>query len=398
MLRLILACAGRVLLVPASPALRRRRASKILRDCQRRRAQGTTRRRSCATRARTSRPTSTSTPTAATCSPRASGWPAASTVRRIEPARRRERRRRRRRRLGRRLRRRAGGTGGRRALGRPADADHAAGPAGAGRRRQRRRAGRRRRHADRSPATVGLSAGRHTLPASLIVALVLLGLAAASAAVPLARRCRPARRATETLGRRVVARGAERADGAPGRRADAGHDRAPAARGAGLAIAAGVAIALVVAAFVAQRRPAARAARPRSEIGFMLAGAALAARRDRCAARARADAPCYGGDALGAVALLAVLTALSITWSLAPRTRWLEADRTLAYLAAFAGALALVRLAPGRWSAVLARRRARLRRRLRLGAADQGLPRRARRPTRPSPACASRSATGTPSG
>lgn len=60
-----------------------------------------------------------------------------------------------------------------------------------------------------------------------------------------------------------------------------------------------------------------------------------------------------GAATLAAFALLAVYTALSITWSLMPSDSWVEAMRTLAYLAAFAGALALGRLAPGRWTAVL---------------------------------------------
>ena len=61
--------------------------------------------------------------------------------------------------------------------------------------------------------------------------------------------------------------------------------------------------------------------------------------------------------------------------------------------------MALARLAPQRWGGA-GRRRSSLaaRDRLRLRAADEGLPRRARTPTRSTPACASRSATGTPSG
>jgi hypothetical protein len=55
---------------------------------------------------------------------------------------------------------------------------------------------------------VGLGADRHTLPTSMIVALVLLALAAAAAAVPLARRIGGLHpRELMTLGRRVVARG-----------------------------------------------------------------------------------------------------------------------------------------------------------------------------------------------
>jgi hypothetical protein len=57
-------------------------------------------------------------------------------------------------------------------------------------------------------AKVGLGAGRHTLPTSVIVALVLLALAAAASAVPLARRIGALHpRGLMTLGRRVVARG-----------------------------------------------------------------------------------------------------------------------------------------------------------------------------------------------
>ena len=54
-----------------------------------------------------------------------------------------------------------------------------------------------------------------------------------------------------------------------------------------------------------------------------------------------------------AFALLAAYTALSIIWSLSPSDSWLETNRTLAYLAVFAGGVALVRLAPGRWAAML---------------------------------------------
>jgi hypothetical protein len=61
----------------------------------------------------------------------------------------------------------------------------------------------------------------------------------------------------------------------------------------------------------------------------------------------------HGAPALFALALLTAYTALSIMWSLAPSDSWIEANRTFAYLSAFAGTMALARLAPGRWSAVL---------------------------------------------
>lgn len=53
-----------------------------------------------------------------------------------------------------------------------------------------------------------------------------------------------------------------------------------------------------------------------------------------------------GGVALGAFATLAAITALSVGWSIAPDLSYVEAGRTLAYLATFAGAIALARLAP----------------------------------------------------
>lgn len=78
--------------------------------------------------------------------------------------------------------------------------------------------------------------------------------------------------------------------------------------------------------------------------GLAVAGAALLApRRERL----------WGAGTLAALAALAVLTALSITWAAQPSDAWLEANRTLAYTAVFAAAVALAHSAPGRWSAVL---------------------------------------------
>jgi hypothetical protein len=63
--------------------------------------------------------------------------------------------------------------------------------------------------------------------------------------------------------------------------------------------------------------------------------------------------PGHGVAALALFAALAALGYLSIAWSVQPDTSWLEADRTLSYLAAFAAAAALARLVPGRWPAVV---------------------------------------------
>ena len=51
---------------------------------------------------------------------------------------------------------------------------------------------------------------------------------------------------------------------------------------------------------------------------------------------------------------LAALTYASIAWSVQPASSWLEANRTLSYLGAFATAWALARIAPGRWAALVA--------------------------------------------
>jgi hypothetical protein len=59
----------------------------------------------------------------------------------------------------------------------------------------------------------------------------------------------------------------------------------------------------------------------------------------------------YGMVTLGVLAALTVWTALSIIWSVQPSDSWIEANRTLSYLAAFGGAVALARLFPGRWAA-----------------------------------------------
>ena len=61
----------------------------------------------------------------------------------------------------------------------------------------------------------------------------------------------------------------------------------------------------------------------------------------------------HGGLALGLFVLLAGLTGLSIVWAVQPADAWLETSRTLAYLATFGAGVALVRLAPARWGALV---------------------------------------------
>jgi len=87
-----------------------------------------------------------------------------------------------------------------------------------------------------------------------------------------------------------------------------------------------------------------------TEIGLVLVGTALVIAALLTTQRA---GRVYGALTLLGLAALTVFTAVSINWSMAPASSWQEANRTLAYLATLAGALALVRLIPGRWAAVL---------------------------------------------
>ena len=87
-----------------------------------------------------------------------------------------------------------------------------------------------------------------------------------------------------------------------------------------------------------------------TEIGLVLGGGIavatallLAPRRERL----------WGSGPLALLLALAVLTALSITWAASPSEAWIETNRTLAYAAVFAAAVALAHSVPGRWSAVL---------------------------------------------
>ncbi len=85
------------------------------------------------------------------------------------------------------------------------------------------------------------------------------------------------------------------------------------------------------------------------EIALTIVGAALGCAVVLLGARGRH----WGGATLLLFAALAALTYASIAWSVVPDTSWVEANRTLSYLAAFAGAMALGRMAPGRWRAML---------------------------------------------
>jgi hypothetical protein len=86
-----------------------------------------------------------------------------------------------------------------------------------------------------------------------------------------------------------------------------------------------------------------------TEIVLTIIGAAFATAVLLIGAPGRA----WGGATVAMFALLAALTAASISWSVQPNNSWIEAGRTLSYLAVFAGGAALARLLPSRWAAVV---------------------------------------------
>ena len=85
------------------------------------------------------------------------------------------------------------------------------------------------------------------------------------------------------------------------------------------------------------------------QIALIAIGAACGLAVILLGARGRAS----GALTLALFAALAALTYASIAWSVQPGTSWVEANRTLSYLAAFGAAVALARLAPARWPALV---------------------------------------------
>src|SRR4051794_41284737 len=78
--------------------------------------------------------------------------------------------------------------------------------------------------------------------------------------------------------------------------------------------------------------------------GLVVAASTLAAPR---------RGPLCGLSAAGGFLALALFTVASVAWAVQPSDAWVEANRTLTYVAVFAAGLALVRVLPERWPAVL---------------------------------------------
>ncbi len=71
------------------------------------------------------------------------------------------------------------------------------------------------------------------------------------------------------------------------------------------------------------------------------------------AARSLVEGRKYGLWPVGLLLAFTALSALSVVWSVQPDSSWQDADRMLAYSAVFGASVALVRLAPDRWPAIL---------------------------------------------
>ncbi len=116
------------------------------------------------------------------------------------------------------------------------------------------------------------------------------------------------------------------------------------------ALIAGVTLTTLLCTFVAQGGTNLKRT-TWTEVFLMLAGAvvcgvAVAHPRVR-------PSRAYGSWLVFFFALLAVFTTVSVTWSLTPGDSWLESSRTFAYLAALAAGVALGRMAPRSWSALI---------------------------------------------
>lgn len=86
-----------------------------------------------------------------------------------------------------------------------------------------------------------------------------------------------------------------------------------------------------------------------TEIVLTIIGAGLAIAVMVIGAPGRA----WGGATVALFAVFAGLTAASISWSVQPNNSWIEAGRTLSYLAVFVGGAAIARLLPSRWAAIV---------------------------------------------
>jgi hypothetical protein len=142
------------------------------------------------------------------------------------------------------------------------------------------------------------------------------------------------------------------AHAAPAERLLGGRSLAAALAGVSLGtwLGAGIAAVLCAICFAAGGGLQLSSATP-VEMALTLGGAALVAAA--LAVQEHERRPIFGITSAALLLALAAYTAASVIWSVEPSDSWVEASRTFAYAFTFAGALALVRLAPQRWASVL---------------------------------------------
>lgn len=117
-------------------------------------------------------------------------------------------------------------------------------------------------------------------------------------------------------------------------------------RGATLALAAGVVALAFLTSSSADPGGAVNGAYTWSEIAVTFLGAAACAAAVWSGGRGRR----WGAGSVALLAAFTALAALSILWSVAPDWSWYGANQLLCYLAVFAGAAALARVAPEGWA------------------------------------------------
>lgn len=117
------------------------------------------------------------------------------------------------------------------------------------------------------------------------------------------------------------------------------------------ALALGLAAGVVAVTFLLKATPDGNnlAAGTWVEIALVLVGAGLVVAAVLAGARWQR----WGLLSVALFAALVMLTFVSIAWSVQPDASWLEGNRALSYLAAFVGAMALARIAPRRWPALI---------------------------------------------
>jgi O-Antigen ligase len=120
-------------------------------------------------------------------------------------------------------------------------------------------------------------------------------------------------------------------------------------RNAELPLALALVLALGVVAFTTAGGEVNLAANTWTEIAVVAIACALAL----AVSLRGAAGPAWGAPSVALFAAVAALTAVSIAWSVAPGTSWIEAGRTASYLAAFGAAAALGRLLPDRWRSLV---------------------------------------------